>query len=67
MNVKFDYNEKTQKCNLSVSDNDVKDRLLNAFSMPNEGKKFVKGPARAWVQDRIYFIKPTGAFNFRYC
>lgn len=64
MEVKFDYSEKTQKCHLQISDNDVKERLLHAFSRPNESKKFVKGYKRSFIGDRIYYISPTGTFNF---
>lgn len=64
MEVRFDYSEKTQRCHLQISDNDVKERLLQAFSRINESKKFVKGYKRAFVKDRIYYISPTGTYNF---
>lgn len=59
MNVKFDYSEKTQKCHIQISDNDVKERLLHAFSKKNEAKRFVKGYKSRFVPDRIYYISPT--------
>lgn len=41
MLVKLDYSEKKNSCHISVSDSDVRERLLYAFSVPNEAKKFV--------------------------
>lgn len=64
MLVKLDYNEKRNKCHIALSDSDVRERLMHAFSIPNEAKKFVKGPQRRFVPDRVYFITPTGTFNF---
>lgn len=64
MLVKLDYNEKRNQCHIALSDTDVRERLMHAFSIPNEAKKFVKGPQRRFVPDRVYFITPTGTFNF---
>lgn len=65
MLVKLDYSPKKNACHISVSDSDVRSRLMHAFSVPNEAKKFVRGPERRFVPDRIHFITPTGMFNFR--
>lgn len=64
MLVKLDYSSKKNACHISVSDSDVRSRLMHAFSVPNEAKKFVRGPERRFVPDRIHFITPTGMFNF---
>ena len=64
MIVKLDYNEKRNQCHIALSDADIRERLMYAFSIPNEAKKFVKGPQRRFVPDRVYFITPTGSFNF---
>lgn len=64
MTVIFDYNEKRNACNIALSDADVRDRLYQAFSVPNKAKQFVRGANRHFIPDRVYFITPTGAFNF---
>lgn len=64
MIVQLDYNEKRNQCHIALSDADIRERLMHAFSIPNEAKKFVKGPQRRFVPDRVYFITPTGTFNF---
>lgn len=40
------------------------DRLRLEFSVPNEGKKFAKGPYARFIPDRTYFITPTGQMCF---
>lgn len=64
MKVTFEYNARTNKRKVIIPDSDVKERLYYAFSTPNTAKKFVKGPQKHWIQDNIYFITPTGSFNF---
>jgi hypothetical protein len=64
MIVKLDYSEKKNACHIDISDSDIRERLMYAFSIPNEAKKFVKGPQRRFIPDRVYFITPTGSFNF---
>lgn len=64
MLVKLDYNEKRNQCHIALSDSDIRERLMHAFSIPNEAKKFVKGPQRRFIPDRVYFITPSGTFNF---
>lgn len=64
MLVKLDYNEKQNKCHISLSDNDVKNRLMHSFSVPNKEKRFASGPKARFIPDRKYFISPTGSFNF---
>ena len=64
MLVKLDYNEKRNQCHIALSDSDVRERLMHAFSIPNKAKKFVKGPEQRFISDRVYFITPTGTFNF---
>ena len=65
MIIELDYSEKRNICHLSISDQDVRERLMYAFSVPNEAKKFAKGPSRRFIPDRVHFISPTGMFNFR--
>lgn len=62
--VKLDYIDSKNKCTIEINDRDVKERLYQAFSTPNNAKKFVKGPQRRWIPDNIYFISPMGSFNF---
>lgn len=64
MKVSIKYIPRQNKRRIAVSDADVKDRLYYHFSTPNLGKKFIKGPMRHWVPDNIFFITPTGTFNF---
>ena len=64
MKVSIQFNARTNRGKIFVSDNDVKERLYFAFSTPNTAKKFVKGPMKHWIQDNVYFITPTGTFNF---
>ena len=64
MLVKLDYLEKRNNCNIQISDSDVRERLMYAFSCPNKAKEFVKGPQRRFIPDRVHFITPTGSFNF---
>lgn len=65
MIVELDYSEKRNICHLSISDDDVRNRLMYAFSVPNEAKKFAKGPSKRFIPDRVHFISPSGMFNFR--
>ena len=60
MNVNVDYLPKKDYCRFEIDDLDVFERLREEFSVPNEAKKFVKGPNRRFIPDRIYFITPTG-------
>lgn len=60
MNVNVDYLPKKDYCRFEIDDLGVFDRLREEFSVPNEAKKFVKGPNRRFIPDRIYFITPTG-------
>ena len=64
MEVSVEYSERTLLCKIIVSDMDVFDRLREHFSIPNEGKKFIKGPRKRFIPDRIYFITPTGSCLF---
>lgn len=64
MLVQLDYLEKKNACHINLSDFNVRNRLMYAFSVPNEGKKFAKGPNSRFIPDRHYFITPTGTFNF---
>lgn len=64
MHVKLDYLENRNRCNIQISDNDVRERLMFAFSCPNKAKDHVKGPQRRFIPDRLYFISPTGSFDF---
>ena len=62
--IELDYN--SSKCTriIKVEDKDIRDRLYQAFSTPNNAKKFVRGPQRHYISDNIYFITPMGSFNF---
>ena len=64
MLVKLDYLEKRNSCHIALSDSDVRERLMHAFSVPNKEKRFVSGANARFVPDRKYFITPTGTFNF---
>lgn len=64
MLVKLDYSPNSRLCHIEVSDPDVWARMNEAFSVPNDAKKFVKGPQKRFISDRIHFITPTGSFNF---
>lgn len=64
MLVQLDFNEKTNKCHIQLSDSDVKERLMTAFSAPNAAKKFVTGARKHWIPDKIHFISPTGSFDY---
>lgn len=64
MNVKVNYFPKSQTCQIVISDDNVFSRLRDAFSVPNDGKKFMKGPYRHLIPDQTYFITPTGKFQF---
>jgi hypothetical protein len=56
MNVTVDYLPKKDYCRFEIDDLDVFDRLREEFSVPNEAKKFVKGPNRRFIPDRIYTL-----------
>ena len=62
--IRFDYNDKTQQCKVFIDDKHWFDKMRDYFSTKNEAKKFVKGPMKHWVKDRIYFITSTGWYNF---
>ena len=64
MNVNVDYLPKKDYCRFEIDDLDVFERLREEFSVPNEAKKFVKGPNRRFIPDRIYFITPTGQCHY---
>ena len=64
MKVTVDYLPNKNYCRFEIDDLDVFDRLREEFSVPNEAKKFVKGPNRRFIPDRIYFITPTGQCHF---
>ena len=64
MEVSVEYSERTLLCKLIISDLDVFERLREHFSIPNEGKKFIKGPQKRIIPDRIYFLTPTGSCLF---
>lgn len=64
MNVNVDYLPKKDYCRFEIDDLGVFDRLREEFSVPNEAKKFVKGPNRRFIPDRIYFITPTGQCHY---
>ena len=64
MEVSVEYSEKTMLCKIILSDLDVFERLRTHFSIPNEGKKFITGPRKRFIPDRIYFITPTGSCLF---
>lgn len=64
MLAKLDYLKNVNKCNIQISDDDVRERLMYAFSCPNKAKDHIKGPQRRFVPDRIHFISPTGRFDF---
>ena len=64
MEVSVEYSERTLLCKLIISDLDVFERLREHFSIPNEGKKFIKGPQKRFIPDRIYFLTPTGSCLF---
>lgn len=64
MLVQLDYLEKKNACHIGLSDNTIRGRLMYAFSVPNEGKRFVRGPESRFVPDRHHFITPTGVFDF---
>ena len=64
MDVFFDYNSRSNKASIRLSDEDVRDRLIEYYSAPNEAKRFFKGPGSWRIPDRIYFISPTGTFDY---
>lgn len=64
MNVTVDYLPKKNYCRFVIDDMTIFDNLREAFSVKNEAKKFVKGPNRRFIPDRIYFITPTGQCHF---
>lgn len=64
MNVTVDYLPKKDYCRFEIDDLDMFERLREEFSVPNEAKKFVKGPNRRFIPDRIYFITPTGQCHY---
>lgn len=64
MDVFFDYNSRSNKATIRLSDEDVRDRLMEYFSVVNEAKRFFKGPGSWRIPDRLYFISPTGSFNY---
>ena len=64
MNVTVDYLPKRNYCRFFIDDMGIFDNLREAFSVKNEAKKFVKGPNRRFIPDRIYFITPTGQCHF---
>ena len=64
MNVTVDYLPKRNYCRFFIDDMTIFDNLREAFSVKNEAKKFVKGPNRRFIPDRIYFITPTGQCHF---
>lgn len=64
MNVELDYSPKTRLCQLNIDDQYILERLRDKFSVPNEAKKFNKGPYRCFIPDYIHFITPTGRFSF---
>ena len=64
MLVQLDYSEKKNACHIALSDKDVRDRLMHSFSVPNKEKRFTTGPNKRFVNDRKYFITPTGSFDF---
>lgn len=64
MNVRVDYLPNKNYCRFEMDDMEVFDNLREQFSVKNEAKKFVKGPNRRFIPDRIYFITPTGQCHF---
>lgn len=64
MLVQLDYLEKKNACHIALSDKDVRDRLMHSFSVPNKEKRFTTGPNKRFINDRKYFITPTGSFDF---
>lgn len=64
MIVKCDYNKKTHLCQFTIPDANVLERLRDHFSVPNEAKKFNRGPNRYFIPDNIHFITPTGRCQF---
>lgn len=64
MKVTVDYLPNKNYCRFVIDDLDIFDRVREEFSVPNEAKKFVKGPNRRFIPDRIYFITPTGQCHF---
>ena len=64
MKVTVDYLPNKNYCRFEIDDLDVFERVREEFSVPNEAKKFVKGPNRRFIPDRIYFITPTGQCHF---
>lgn len=64
MIAEFTYSPKTHLCQVKLDNESVFDRLRLDFSVPNEGKKFAKGPYARFVSDRTYFITATGQMGF---
>lgn len=62
--AKFDYNPRNNQAQIVLNDAYWSEKLYAEFSTPNLAKKFIKGPMRHYVPDNIYFITPTGHFNF---
>lgn len=60
----MDYSPKTRLCQIQMDSENVFERLRSFFSVPNEAKKFTKGPNRYFIPDYIHFITPTGRFHF---
>ena len=64
MKVSVDYLPTKNYCRFLIDDTKIFDKLREHFSVVNEAKKFVKGPARHFTPDRIYFITATGQCHF---
>lgn len=62
--ILLDYVGEKNTCTIQVEDKGIRERLYQAFSTPNNAKKFVRGPQRHYIPDNIYFITPMGSFNF---
>lgn len=64
MKIALDYNEKSSKCQITMSDVTAFTAMRKIFSTPNKGKNFASKYAQKWIPSYFYFITPTGLFHF---
>ena len=64
MIVRFDYIKNRNRCSIQISDADIRERLMMAFSCEDESMKYVKGPSYRFSSNRLFFISPTGTYDF---
>lgn len=64
MKISLDYNDRTSKCQITISDEKAFYALRQFFSTPNKSKNFASKYSRYRVPSNFYFITPTGSFHF---